>query len=135
MRHSRANEFGSQLRAQGLEPAGTQSRAASSVRRVRVAIGQIAPRLGALEPNLQLCLAALERAAAAGCALVVLPECALSGYMFGSADQAAAAAEPLPGAASGELVAACGRLRLSCALGLLERAADGALHNSVGYVP
>jgi predicted amidohydrolase len=43
---------------------------------------QTEPRLGERDRNLEGCLARLEEAAAAGCDLVVFPECASSGYVF-----------------------------------------------------
>ena len=50
-----------------------------------VAVAQIEPQLGEKERNLETCLARLDEAAAAGAELLVLPECALPGYMFDSA--------------------------------------------------
>ncbi|HXV57740.1 MAG TPA: nitrilase-related carbon-nitrogen hydrolase, partial [Gaiellaceae bacterium] len=64
---------------------------------VLVGLAQTEPRLGRADRNLEACLARLEEAAAAGCDLVVLPECATSGYMFATGDEAARAAEEIPG--------------------------------------
>ena len=55
---------------------------------MRVAVAQTEPRLGEKERNLDACLARLEEAVAAGAELLVLPECAIPGYMFDSLSEA-----------------------------------------------
>jgi predicted amidohydrolase len=92
---------------------------------VRVSVVQFDPQLGDTDGNRGRCVEWLEQAAAAGCELVVLPECAVSGYMFATADAAAACAEPIPGPTTDGLLAAVRRLGLHCVVGLLER--DGEL--------
>jgi 5-aminopentanamidase len=96
---------------------------------IRVAVVQSAPRLGDLEGNLAACLSQLERAAAAGCDLVVFPECALSGYMFADAQATRRCAEPIPGPSTEALSAACARGGLHCVLGMLETRGE-LLHNT-----
>lgn len=96
-------------------------------------VAQTAPRLGELARNLEACLSVLEEAAGAGCELVVLPECATSGYMFGSEEEAARFAESIPGPSVEVLERACARLGLHCVAGLLERAGD-RLHNTAVLV-
>lgn len=91
---------------------------------VLVGLAQIEPRLGRFERNLEACLGRLEEAAAAGCDLVVLPECATSGYMFATEDEAARAAEEIPGPGVEALERACSRLGVHCVAGLLERDGD-----------
>jgi predicted amidohydrolase len=91
---------------------------------VRVAVAQIEPRLGENKRNLDECLRRLDEAAAAGAELVVLPECAISGYMFDSLEEAMPFAEELPGPSTEALEAACGRLGLHAVVGLLERDGD-----------
>ncbi len=56
----------------------------SSPGTIRVAAVQMEPKLGNVDENLDRILAGLEQAAADGAKLVVFPECALSGYGFGS---------------------------------------------------
>jgi predicted amidohydrolase len=85
-----------------------------------VGVAQIEPRLGALERNRALCLARLEEAAATGCTLLVLPECASSGYVFDSPDEASPFAERIPGPFTGALTEACARLGTYCVSGMLE---------------
>jgi predicted amidohydrolase len=101
--------------------------------RMRVAVAQIEPRLGEKERNLELVLALLDDAGRDGAELVVFPECAVSGYMFESADEAAPFAEEIPGPATETVTAACRRLGVHCVFGLLERAGD-ALHNAAQLV-
>ena len=57
-----------------------------------VAAGQVRVQRADVEANVGRCLRAIEQAAAASAELLVLPECALTGYMFDSAEAARAAA-------------------------------------------
>jgi 5-aminopentanamidase len=91
---------------------------------VRVAVAQIEPWLGEKERNLEVCVARLEEAAAAGAELLVLPECAIPGYMFDSADEAMPFAEEIPGPSTAALETACRRLGVHAVCGLLERDGD-----------
>jgi 5-aminopentanamidase len=95
-----------------------------------VACVQIDCVLGDAEANLAAVLEGLIAAAQRGARLVVFPECILSGYCFRSKDEAWEQAQPLPGPASDALAAACRRLDVFAVVGLLERAAGGALYNS-----
>lgn len=89
-----------------------------------VGVAQIEPRLGERERNREMCLARLDEAAARGCSLVVLPECASSGYVFDSAAEALVHAEEVPGPFVAALEEACARLGLHCVSGMLERDGD-----------
>ena len=91
---------------------------------MRVAVAQIEPALGDRERNLGVCLGRLEEAAAAGAALLVLPECSIPGYVFESAEEALPLAEEIPGPSTEALAAACARLGMHVVCGLLEP--DGA---------
>jgi predicted amidohydrolase len=91
---------------------------------VRVAVAQIEPKLGEKERNLETCLARLDEAAAAGAELLVLPECAIPGYMFDSAEEATPFAEEIPGPSTEALADACRRLGVHVVCGLLERDGD-----------
>jgi len=79
---------------------------------VRIGVVQADPQLGDVEGNLRRCIERLEEAAAGGCALVVFPECALSGYMFDDVVDAIRAAVGVPGPEIDALLAACARLDL-----------------------
>jgi predicted amidohydrolase len=92
---------------------------------MRVAVAQIEPKLAEQERNLEACFARLDEAAGAGAELLVLPECAIPGYMFDSAEEALPYAEEIPGPAS----EAFERLGVHAICGLLERDGD-TLHNA-----
>lgn len=94
-------------------------------------LAQTEPRLGEPGRNLESCLSRLEEAAAAGCELVVLPECAMSGYMFAAEEEALSFAEEIPGPSVEALERACGRLALHCIAGLLERDGDRLRNTAV----
>ena len=94
-------------------------------------VAQTEPRLCERERNLEACLARLENAAAAGCELLVLPECATSGYMFPSEEEAVRFAEEIPGPSVEALAEACGRHGLHCVAGLLERDGDRLRNTAV----
>src|SRR5439155_738112 len=100
---------------------------------MRVAVAQTEPKLGDKGRNLEACLAWLDDAAAAGAQLLVLPECAIPGYMFDSAEEALPFAEEIPGPSSQALAEACARLSIWCVCGLLERSGD-VLHNAAALV-
>jgi 5-aminopentanamidase len=91
---------------------------------MRVGVAQMEPRLGEVGRNLEACVARLEEAAAAGGELLVLPECALTGYVFDSPEEAAGYALEVPGPEVEALEAACRRLGLHAVCGLLERDGD-----------
>ncbi|MGI8712419.1 MAG: nitrilase-related carbon-nitrogen hydrolase [Solirubrobacteraceae bacterium] len=58
----------------------------------RIACQQLAPAIGDLEANRELCLTAIREAAAAGADVIVLPELITSGYMFSCTEEAATVA-------------------------------------------
>jgi predicted amidohydrolase len=94
-----------------------------------VGVAQLEPKLGEPERNQEACLRRLEDASARGCRLLVLPECAISGYMFESAQEAVSFAEEIPGPTTEAIEQACRRLGVHCVCGLLERDGD-ALRNA-----
>jgi 5-aminopentanamidase len=100
---------------------------------VRVAVAQIEPKLAEKERNLETCLARLAEAGAQGAELLVLPECAIPGYMFDSAEEALPFAEEIPGPSSELLERECSRLGMHVVCGLLERDGD-VLHNAAVLV-
>ena len=97
--------------------------------KVRIGIAQFAPTLGAFDANLEMCVGALRDAGIAGCELVVLPECATSGFMFESKDDALACADEIPGRATQEFATVAAEHGMHCVVGMLERHGD-TLHNS-----
>jgi predicted amidohydrolase len=62
-----------------------------------VAAAQISPDLGAKRDNLARIKRALEESVSQGARLTVLPECALTGYVYDSRAEALEQAEPVPG--------------------------------------
>jgi predicted amidohydrolase len=100
---------------------------------MQVAVAQIDPQLGEKERNLATCFARIEEAAAAGAQLLVLPECAIPGYMFASGEEALPYAEEIPGPSSEALERECARLDLYVVCGLLERDGD-TLRNAAVFV-
>jgi predicted amidohydrolase len=91
---------------------------------MRVAVAQVEPKLADKEHNLAMCFARLEEAAAAGAELVVLPECAVPGYMFDSGEEALPYAEEIPGATTEAFEQHCARLGIHAITGMLERDGD-----------
>jgi 5-aminopentanamidase len=100
---------------------------------MQVAVAQIDPQLGEKDRNLAMCFARMEEAAAAGAQLLVLPECAIPGYMFASGDEALPHAEEIPGPSTEALERECLRLGIHVVCGLLEREGD-ALRNAAVLV-
>jgi 5-aminopentanamidase len=100
---------------------------------MRVAVAQIDPKLAEKERNLDACLARLDDAVAEGAELLVLPECAIPGYMFESAEEALPYAEEIPGPSTEAFEEACSRLGAYVVCGLLERDGD-RLHNAAVFV-
>jgi predicted amidohydrolase len=91
---------------------------------VRVAAVQMDVMLGDLDRNLRAILDRLDTAAGAGARLVVFPECALSGYVFESREEAMSAAEPIAGSSLGTIAARCAERAVFAVVGMLERDGD-----------
>src|SRR5438270_11047301 len=100
---------------------------------MQVAVAQIDPQLGEKEQNLAVCVARMEEAAALGAQLLVLPECAIPGYMFDSGEEAMPYAEEIPGPSTEALEGECQALGMHVVCGLLERDGD-ALRNAAVLV-
>ena len=100
---------------------------------MHVAVAQIEPKLGECERNLEACLARMEEAASQDAELLVLPECAIPGYMFDSAAEALRFAEEVPGPSTEVLERESARLGIHVVCGLLERDGD-ALRNAAVLV-
>jgi predicted amidohydrolase len=100
---------------------------------MRVAVAQIDPKLGEPGRNLDVCVARMEEAAAARAELIVLPECAIPGYMFDSPEEAMPFAEEVPGPSTEVLEREARRLRVHVVCGMLEREGD-ALRNAAVFV-
>lgn len=101
---------------------------------MRVAAAQIDVKLGEVEANLDAALGWIERAAEAGADLVVLPECALTGYCFESREEAVPCARAIDDPLWQRVSEACGAGRgLHAVIGFLERSGE-ALYNATALV-
>lgn len=107
----------------------------SSIRPFRAALVQMDPRRGDRQANRAAMLDALAATTSSGAELVVFPECALSGYVFDSAEEAMPAAETVPGETTEAIAQACQDSGAIAIFGLLERdPVTGALYNSAAVV-
>jgi predicted amidohydrolase len=101
---------------------------------IRVACLQMQPHVGDVSGNVTHSLALLEKAAAAGVGLAVLPELANSGYVFATRDEAFACAEIVPGGPSTNAwIEAARTHRMVVVAGICERDGD-ALYNGAVVV-
>jgi predicted amidohydrolase len=99
------------------------------------AVAQIDPKLGENDRNLAVCIARMEEAAKLGASILVLPECAIPGYMWDSAEEAMPYAEEVPGPSTEALGRACSRLDLHVVCGLIERDGDSLRNAAVVVGP
>jgi predicted amidohydrolase len=90
---------------------------------ITIAIAQIDITLADRTRNLNRMIQVLGETAAKGAKLTVFPEAALSGYCYGSLDEARPHAEPIPGPSTQRLTGICRELGVFAVYGLLE--ADG----------
>ncbi len=96
-----------------------------------MAIVQMDPQLGDVASNLQQVSRRLEEAAQAGSDLVIFPECALSGYVYHSAEEARPSAVTRQDKVIAELQRVCTANNIYTVVGLLEADENnGALYNS-----
>jgi len=96
---------------------------------MKVAAVQMDVKILEKDRNLDAVLAFTESAARAGAKLVVFPECALTGYCFRSLDEAAPAAECVPGPSSERIAAEARSRDCTIVVGMLERQ-DGRIYNA-----
>jgi len=101
---------------------------------VRVACIQFEPIFGAVGANMARASDLVRAAAAAGSRLIVLPELASTGYVFESAAEAAALAEPVPdGPTTRAWAALAAELGVHIVAGIAESAGD-TLYNAAVIV-
>ena len=98
---------------------------------VRVAVVQTNPRLADKDRNLEAIEERISQAAEGGAQLAIFPECAVSGYLFDSLDEALEVAEPIPGPASGRIVEAAARQGIYAIVGMLERQGQRCFNSAV----
>lgn len=95
----------------------------------QIALVQMDPQRADRAGNRRRIVAELEAAARGGAKLVVFPECALSGYVFNSADEARPASETIPGETSAIVEEVCRRHGVYAVVGLLEQEGE-TLYNT-----
>ena len=100
------------------------------MRDIRVALGQVAPRLGDLKANLELHERAIREAVGTGCDLIVFPELSLTGYLL--ADLVSELALPLDDPRLTPLLEASRDIDIIA--GLVEDAPGHRFHNVVVYL-
>jgi 5-aminopentanamidase len=100
---------------------------------VIVAVGQLHVAEGGVDANARACRRALEDAAAADAELLVLPECALTGYLFRDRDAADVAAIGACDPRIRELGDLAVQAGMTVVVGFLERAGD-TLNNSAAVL-
>ena len=87
---------------------------------VKIAAVQIDPKITKNEENLEKIILRTQTAAEAGANLVVFPECALTGYVFNSREEALPFMETVPGPATQKLAELCRKTGVYVVFGLLE---------------
>jgi predicted amidohydrolase len=101
---------------------------------IRVSCIQFEPIFGAVDANMARASDLVRAAAAAGSRLIVLPELASTGYVFESAAEAAALAEPVPdGPTTRAWAALAAELGVHIVAGIAEAAGD-TLYNAAVIV-
>lgn len=103
---------------------------------LKLACLQFEPRFGELADNRARSIVMIERAADAGARIVVLPELAISGYMFDSRAEAFALAEPIPdGPSTVAWAEVAARRKLFLVAGIAEREGDRLYNSAVVIGP
>lgn len=92
--------------------------------KTKIACAQIDVEIGNVETNRRKILNRIKTAAESGAKLVLLPECALTGYCFDSLEEAAPFAEPIDGPSSQAFAEACSKTGMHAVIGFIEK--DGS---------
>jgi predicted amidohydrolase len=99
----------------------------------KIAAVQMNPKLMQKEKNLGKILLKIREAAANGAQLIIFPECALTGYMFTSREEALPYTETIPGPATEKVAVLCKEVGVHVIFGLLEK--DGKkFYNAAAFV-
>ncbi len=99
--------------------------------KVKIAAVQMNPKITKNGENLEKVLLETKTAAQNGADLIVFPECALTGYVFSSREEAMPFTESIPGASTDRLAACCKELGIYVIVGLLEKDADKCYNAAV----
>ncbi len=92
--------------------------------KIRIAAVQTNPKLMKNSENLDEIILKTRTAASNGADLIVFPECALTGYVFTSREEAIPFMETIPGPSTNKLIDCCKELNVHVIFGLLEIDAD-----------
>jgi predicted amidohydrolase len=92
--------------------------------KTKIACAQIDCRIGDVESNRAKVIDRIHEAADQQARLVILPECAITGYAFESLEEAAEFAEPLDGPTSEAVAHACHETGMHAIVGFIEK--DGS---------
>ena len=103
--------------------------------KVKIAAVQMDPKIMEKGGNLDKILLEVKSAASNGADLIVFPECALTGYVFASREEAIPFMETIPGPSTVELAARCRELGVHIIAGLLEIDADKCYNAAVLVAP
>ncbi|MBN1367611.1 MAG: carbon-nitrogen hydrolase family protein [Dehalococcoidales bacterium] len=98
---------------------------------IKIASAQINPIIKEKEKNLVKILAVLREAAANQAQLIVYPECALTGYVYNSKEEAGPYMETIPGPITEKVALVCKELGVYCSFGLLEKDGDKCFNVAV----
>lgn len=101
---------------------------------MKIAVCQLAPKVGQKAANLSLVREAVVSAAAAGAKIIVVPELANTGYSFRDFNELAADAEDLDGPTLSEWTALARSNDIVLVAGFAERGHDGAVFNSAAIL-
>jgi predicted amidohydrolase len=100
--------------------------------KTKIACAQIDCRIGDVASNRAKVIDRIREAAEQGAKLVILPECAITGYAFESLEEAAGFAEPLHGPTAGAIARACEEAGVYAIVGFIEK--DGSRYFNAAMV-
>jgi len=103
--------------------------------KVKIAAVQMDPKIMEKGVNLDKILREAKSAASNGVDLIVFPECALTGYVFASREEAIPFMETIPGPSTHELAACCKELGVHIITGLLEIDTDRCFNTAIMVAP
>ncbi|MFC1909355.1 carbon-nitrogen hydrolase family protein [Chloroflexota bacterium] len=98
---------------------------------VKIAAVQMNPRIMQNKDNLDKILLEIRASAGNNADLIVFPECALSGYVFSSREEAVPYMETIPGPSTDELATICKELGVHIIVGMLEIDSDRCFNAAV----
>lgn len=98
---------------------------------VLIAGVQMDVTIGDVDANVAAMIERLRETRARGARLAIFPECAASGYCFGSKEEALPFAQPVPGPITAAMSAACAGLDTFAVFGMLEHDGDRVFNAAV----